>query len=204
MKIRKEFAMKKTIVVFIIISFLSFQCVGCATLSGTEKGAAGGAVAGGVLGAIFGGTKGAIIGGVVGVIVGGVVGNYYDKQVASRDEATKKYENSTKEKKIEIEDSFITPKDGVLPGTMVESNVQYTVLDPVEAKNIQIVETRTLTNGKDMIELAKREVIRSQGTHISTLKFTMPEDIDKGDYTLITTISDGDQTKTSKSPVKII
>ena len=195
--------MKKFIGMLVLVSFLGFQLTGCATMSGTEKGATAGAVAGGILGAILGDTKGAIIGTLAGAIVGGVIGNYYDKQVASRAEAAKKYEYSAKEKKLEIENSLITPKD-VSPGTTVESSVQYTVLDPVETQNIKIIETRTLATGKEMIELSKRDVMRAQGTHLSTMKFTMPKDIDKGEYTLITTITDGEQTKSSKSPMKII
>ncbi len=195
--------MKKFIGILVLVSFLGLQLIGCATMSGTEKGAAAGAVAGGILGAILGDTKGAIIGTLAGAIVGGVIGNYYDKKVASRAEAAKKYEYSAKEKKLAIEDSLITPKD-VSPGTTVESSVQYTVLDPVETQNIKIIETRTLAKGKEMIELSKRDVMRAQGTHLSTMKFTMPKDIDKGEYSLITTISDGEQTKSSKSPINII
>ncbi len=197
--------MKKFIIIFVILSFSGLQFIGCATMSGTEKGALGGAAAGGLLGALVSKNKllGAAVGAFAGAIVGGVIGNYYDKQVASRAEAAKKYEYIAKEKKLEIEDSLITPKD-ISPGTTVESRVQYTVLDPVETQNIKIIETRTLANGKEMIELSKRDVMRAQGTHLSTMKFTMPKDIDKGEYTLITTISDGEQTKSSKSPMNII
>lgn len=35
------------------------------------------------------------------------------------------------------------------------------------------------------------------------MKFTMPKDMDKGDYTLITTVSDGKQTKKVKNHLKV-
>ncbi len=195
--------MKKTIAVLLILSFLAFQFAGCATMSETEKGAAVGAVAGGVLGAILGDTKGAIIGTLAGAVVGAVIGNYYDKKIASRAEAAKKYKYTAKEEKLEIEDSLIIPKD-VAPGSTVEAHVQYTVLAPTEAQQIKVTETRILVNENERLELAKREIVRTQGTHISTMKFTMPRDIAKGDYTLITVISDGKQTKSTNNPLKVV
>jgi surface antigen len=197
--------MKKIFVVFVLVAFLGTQLAGCASMSGTEKGAIGGAAAGGLLGALIGDTKGAIIGTIAGAVVGAVIGNYYDKQVASRAEAAKKYEYipQKSEEKLEIESSSLTSQD-VTVGSTVESNIQYTVLAPVETQKMKVTETRTLVNGNERTDLAKREVIRDQGTHISTMKFTMPKDIEKGDYTLITTVSDGKQTKTVKNPIRVL
>ncbi|MDI6891234.1 MAG: glycine zipper domain-containing protein [Thermodesulfovibrionales bacterium] len=195
--------MKRLVVIFLILSFLGLQLIGCATMTGTEKGAAVGAVAGGVLGAILGDTKGAIIGTFAGAIVGAVIGNYYDKQIASRVEAAKRYEYKAREEKLEIEDSLIVPKD-VAPGSTVECHVQYTVLAPAETQKIKITETRILANGNERLELAKRDVLRAQGTHLSTMKFTMPKDIALGNYTLITTITDGKQTRTTKNTLKVV
>ena len=194
--------MKKIIIVFVIVSFLGLQLIGCASMSGTEKGAVGGAAAGGIIGAILGDTKGAVIGALAGAIIGAVIGNYYDKQTASRAEAAKKYEYTNKEEKLEIENADLKPQD-IAPGSTVESTVLYTVLTPDPGQNIKITESRTLVNGNERLELAKREVVKPQGTHLSTMKFTMPKDIEKGDYTLITTISDGKQTKTVKSTMRI-
>jgi len=195
--------MKKIIIVFVIVSFLGLQLMGCASMSGTEKGAVGGAAAGGIIGAILGDTKGAVIGALAGAIIGAVIGNYYDKQTASRAEAAKKYEYTNKEEKLEIENADLKPQD-IAPGSTVESTVLYTVLTPDPGQNIKITESRTLVNGNERLELAKREVVKPQGTHLSTMKFTMPKDIEKGDYTLITTISDGKQTKTVKSTMRIV
>jgi surface antigen len=195
--------MKKIIVVLVLFSFLGLQLTGCATMTETGRGAAVGAVAGGVLGAILGDTKGAIIGAFAGAVVGAVIGNYYDKQIASRAETAKKYEYKGKEEKIEIEDSSIMPQN-VAAGSTVKANVQYAVLVPDETQQIKITETRTLVNGKERIELARREVIRSQGTHISTMEFAMPKDIEKGEHTLITTISDGKQTGTTKDALRVM
>jgi mannitol-specific phosphotransferase system IIBC component len=202
-KSKEVFAMKKVVIVFVIFSFLGLQLIGCASMSGTEKGAVAGASAGGILGAILGDTKGAVIGAFAGAIIGAVIGNYYDKQTASRAEAAKKYEYKDKEKKLEIEDAAVKPQD-ITPGAKVETTVLYSVLTPDAGQNVKITETRTLISGQERMELAKREVIRPQGTHLSTMKFTLPKDIEKGDYTLIITISDGKQTKTAKSPLRVV
>ncbi|MEW6110356.1 MAG: glycine zipper domain-containing protein [Nitrospirota bacterium] len=195
--------MKKIIVILMLVAFSGFQLTGCATMSETEKGAAVGAVAGGILGAILGDTKGAIIGTLAGAIVGGVIGNYYDKQTASRAEAARKYEYKAHEEQLEIEDVTIRPQE-VTTGASVDASVLYTVLTPDERQNVKITEVRTLVNGKEKLELARREIVRTQGTHLSTMKFTMPKDIEKGDYTLITTVSDGKQTRTAKGAMRIV
>lgn len=195
--------MKRLIVIFVLFSFLALQLAGCTTTTGTGTGAAAGAVAGGVLGAILGDTRGAIAGALAGAVIGAVIGSYYDKQVASRDEAVKRYGYEAREEKLEIRDSLVSPHH-VAPGSTVETHVQYTVLAPVEAQQIRVTETRILAIGNEKIELSKREVIRPQGTHISTMKFTMPKDIEKGDYALITIVSDGKQTKTVKNPLRVL
>ncbi|MDA8089858.1 MAG: glycine zipper family protein [Desulfobacteraceae bacterium] len=194
--------MRRFVIIMLVISFLGLQLASCASMSGTEKGATTGAVAGGVLGAIFGDTKGAILGAFAGAIIGAVAGNYYDKKMASRAEAAKRYHYTAREEKIEIDDSLVVPQK-TTPGSKVEARVQYTVLAPSETQKLRITETRTLVSGKERIQLAKREVVRAQGTYLSTMRFTMPKDIATGDYTLITTVSDGKQIRTAKSDLKI-
>jgi hypothetical protein len=195
--------MKKIIIVFMICSLLCLQLLGCASMSQTGKGAVTGAAAGGILGAILGDTKGAVFGALAGAIVGTVIGNYYDKQSATRAEAAQKYAYKNSEEKLEIENATVTPQD-MTPGAQVEATVLYSVLTPDANQNVKITETRTILNGNDNLELSKREVVRPQGTHLSTMKFTMPKDIEKGAYTLITTVSDGKQIRTAKTLIKVI
>jgi len=197
--------MKKFIILLIIFSFLGLLLTGCATMTETERGAVGGAAVGGLIGALVAKDKllGAAVGAFAGAIAGAVIGNYYDKQVASRAEAANRYEYRAREEKLEIEDSTVRPQD-VTSGATVDASVQYTILTPDERQNIKITEIRTLVNGRERIELARREVVRTQGSHLSTMKFTMPKDIDKGDYTLITSVSDGTRTRTAKNAMRIV
>ena len=197
--------MKKFVVVVMIFSFLSLNLMGCATPH-AGKGAAIGAVAGGILGAAVedtGDIEGAIIGTFAGAIVGAVIGSHYDKQLASRAEAAKRYGYIAKEGKLVIEDSLISPQH-IAPGSNVEICVQYTVLAPIKAQNIKVTEIKTISDGIGIIELSRREVVRAQGTHLSTISFTMPEDIERGDHILTTTISAGKHTKTIKDVLTVI
>lgn len=197
--------MKKFIVILVLFSFLGFQLTGCAFMSQTENRQAVGAASGGILGLIIGGNAlGAIVGAFAGTIVVPVGGYFYDKLVAPRAKAVKKYGFRAEEEILEIEESLIVPQN-VAPGSTVEADVQYTVLAPVDTWQLKITETRMLAKRNEgLIELAKREVFKTQGTHISKFKFTIPKEISKGDYTLITTISNGKQTRTVISAMKII
>jgi hypothetical protein len=194
--------MKRLLVGCLILSFLGLQVMGCATMTETEKGALTGAIAGGILGALLGGKRGAIAGAFAGTVVGAVIGNYYDRQIASRADAAKRHAYRAQEQGLEIEEAAVKPEN-IAPGSNVEVAVVYTVLAPNPKQQVKVTEVRTLANGNTMFELAKRDIARAQGTHVSSLRFTMPKDIAKGDYTLITTISDGVQTKTAKSDIKI-
>lgn len=198
--------MKRFTCSFIAIAVAGSQLTGCAStpdVSGTAQGAGIGAVAGGAIGAIAGGWRGAAIGAAAGAVIGGVAGNYYDKQNATRAEAEKKYGPQVTGDRLEIEKSSLTPQE-VTPGTAVDSIIEYTALSSQKDASIKVTEARTLVGPTDTIELAKREVTRAQGTHASQLRFTMPKDIAKGSYTLVTTVTDGKQTKTVRNPLRVV
>lgn len=198
--------MKRIIASSVVFLFISSQLAGCADTPKTGQGAGIGAIAGGVLGALVSKDKGkgALIGAALGAVAGGVIGNYQDQQTASRAEAAKKYDYAGKQgDRLEVEGFSLNPQD-IAPGANVESSVQYTALAASENQQIKLKETRTLLGEKDTLQLAEREVVRDQGSHTSTLKFTVPKDFPKGDYTLVTTISDGKQTKTARNPLRIV
>lgn len=200
--------MKKVIVYLLLLSFLCLQLTGCASMSGAQKGAAGGALVGSIIGAVIGGKNGAAIGGAVlgaigGALLGGAAGNYYDRKVASRTEAIKKYRYNFKEDMIVIEDSSILPQYAA-SGTKLEAHIQYTVLSPKSYMETKIKETRILDLGSERIVLAEREISRAQGTYASTLRFTLPRDLPKGSYALIAVVSNDKQTRTVTSPLIVV
>lgn len=195
--------MKRVIAASLIVSLCSVQLTGCAEMSSTQKGAGIGAAAGAVLGSLAGGDrKSILIGAALGAIAGAIIADYQDKQTASRAEAERKY-GPVKQDKLQIDSSTLTPED-VMPGDKVESAVQYTALAAREAQQFKVTETRTLMSDKESVQLASREVVRTQGSHVSTMKFTLPKDVAKGDYTLVTTVSDGKNTRTVKNPMRVV
>lgn len=195
--------MKKVIAVSLIVSLCGLQLSGCAELSATQKGAGIGAAAGAVVGGLAGGDRKSIfIGAALGAIAGAIIADYQDKQTASRAEAERKY-GAVQQDKLEIDSSSLTPNN-VMPGDKVESAVQYTALAAKESQQFKVMETRTLTSDKESVQLASREVVRTQGSHTSTMKFTLPKDIAKGNYTLVTTVSDGKHKRTVKNPLRVV
>ncbi len=128
-----------------------------------------------------------------------------DEKKAEKKEDEKKVEKKVYEKKAElfIEKTYVTDSN-IQTGSMVEVNIQYTLLAPVDMHQIQITETRILRTADGTFELAKRDVVRKQGTHLSIIKFTMPDNVPRGYCILYTTISIGNYAKTAKSVLNII
>lgn len=197
--------MKKGLVGICSIVVVVSQLQGCANLSQTEQGAGIGAVAGGALGAAVSKNKGQgfLVGAALGAVAGGLIGNYMDKQNASRAEAAKRYQYDQRESKLEVESAAITPPNVPAGGNM-NAAVQYTTLQPNNQQEVRITETRTLLAGKETYDLGKREVTKTQGTHTSTAKLSLPSDLPKGAYTLVTTISDGKNVRTAKSTFMVV
>lgn len=210
--------MRRHIASSVVTMFIGAQLTGCAAIPGAAAGGASGAAAGGASGAATGGAagaaiggaagaavsestvKGAVVGAAVGAIAGGFIGDYLDKQTASRAEAATKYSSRDH---LELETSSLTPEE-VSPGESVETSVQYSALSATEGDQIKLTETRTLIGPQDTIQLAEREVLRDQGSHTSTLRFTIPKDFPKGDYTLVTTISDGKHRQSARNPLRVV
>jgi len=128
-----------------------------------------------------------------------------NKKAEEEKEQNEKAERKAEDREVNLfmeGSSVATPT--VRSGSMVEANVQYTLLAPVDDNQIKITETRILFSSEKRMELDRREVVRKQGTHISTIKFTMPDDMPKGYCVLFTTISVGRYSKTAKSVINII
>lgn len=197
--------MKKTITSILVVSITGLHLGGCANMSQTEQGAGIGAVAGGALGAAVSKNKGqgALIGAALGALAGAAIGNYMDNQNATRTQAAKKYSYDARSDKLEVERTTVAPQT-VSRGGTIDATVQYTVLSPSTTEQVKLTETRTLISGQDSVDLGRREVVRPQGTHTSTAKVSVPKDLPKGSYTLVTTISDGKNTKTARSQFAVV
>ena len=199
--------MKKVIASILVVSITTMQLGGCANTGATQtqQGAAIGAVSGAALGAAVSKNKGkgALIGALIGLLVGAASGNYRDQQDATRAEAAMKYRYDDRGNKLVVESAAVAPQ-AVSRGGTFESTVQYTTLSPNIEEQVKLTEVRTLVSAQETIDLGRREVVRPQGTHTSTAKVSLPKDLPKGNYTLVTTISDGKNTKTAKTPFAVV
>lgn len=197
--------MKKKIASMLVVCITGMQLGGCANMSQPEQGAGIGAIAGGLLGAAVSNnkTQGALIGAGLGALTGAAIGNYLDKQDATRAQAAKTFSYDARSYKLEVGNATVTPRT-VSRGGTVNSTVQYTALSPNIAEQVKLTETRTLVSGQDSVDLGRREFVRPQGTHTSTAKVSVPQDLPKGNYTLVTTISDGKNTKSARSMFSVV
>jgi hypothetical protein len=199
--------MKKIIFLLLVFSLSSFHLISCTMthikFESEEKHA---------LYMLGGGSIGTLIlGNLGGFIVGSFIADagtltfieYEDQQVGSRKNGLKRYVLKDKRARLFIEGSSVEIKH-VGNSSKVEAHIQYTLLAPSDIEEINIIEKRILSFANESLELDTREIIRKQGTYISTMKFKLPKDMPKGSYTLLTTVSDGKHKKTAKSIMNII
>jgi hypothetical protein len=129
-----------------------------------------------------------------------------DKKAEDRKDQEQKAEKKKWEEKrvsLFIEESSVTTHT-VRTGSTVKSNIQYTLLAPEGTANVKITETRKLWTAYSTRELDTRDITRTQGTYLSSIQFTMPEDMPKGYCILYTTVSDGKRAKTAQSVMNIL
>mgnify|MGYP001569195097 CR=1 FL=1 len=176
---KMNYKIRKMLMSFFIF-FMSFHVSGCATLSPTvEK--------------------------IQGEIVGfweKVKGEQKEKQTATRQEAIRKYNYNGLKDELIIESPLITP-NVVSPGTKIKHELQYTLLASQKGKNFKVSETVTLSGNEIQIELSKKESDKVQGTHVSTLQFVIPKDLNQGSYKIITVISMGAQKQVVTASFKL-
>jgi len=219
-------------VILSLIVFYLFGCSTAYGRRAPEEKSALRTLAGGVLGVLVAGNVGgAIVGALAADIFSLATIKYDDKQLENGAEAARRFQDKYKaeeqkkedkkaeeiketEKKAEkkkedekvklIIEAASVLNQRVETGSTVESNVQYALLAPVDTQQIKITETRILSSAGKRMELSSREIIRTPGTYVSTIKFTMPEDMPAGYCILYTTISGGKYTKSTKSVLNIM
>jgi hypothetical protein len=134
-----------------------------------------------------------------------VVGSSTDTSSGTRDEAIKKYGyRPSQEQRIEVDGVTNTPSR-VAPGDTLESVVRYTVLAAENVQTVRLTVTRAVIVDREAIQLGQQRQWESrQGSHTSSVKLTIPKNMPKGDFTLVTTIFDGKTTKTAKTTFSVI
>ncbi|MBA4417360.1 MAG: hypothetical protein C0392_05560 [Syntrophus sp. (in: bacteria)] len=120
-----------------------------------------------------------------GTFLGGDSG---EQPMDSRDEAIGKYNYKS------IKDEIILGSPSIIPdvariGDTITQTMQYVVLSPEKNKSFKVQEVVTLSGKGILLELSRKEIEKMQGTHTSTVQFTIPNGLARGSYKLITTIS---------------
>ncbi len=91
-----------------------------------------------------------------------------------------------------------------LPGEKIELELDFTLLAPEAGRPLNLIQTVTVFHGADvLVELVQREIRKDQGTHVLKIRFTLPRDIDPGDYRLAVTLALGKLKKTSAADFKV-
>lgn len=100
--------------------------------------------------------------------------------------------------RLDVGRSTVSPRS-VSPGGSLVLSVQYTVITANAGASTKITETHALVIDNEPVELRRQEVVRTQGTHTANAKVTLPSTLSTGNYTVVTTISDGKINKTVKT-----
>ncbi len=186
---------RKIISITVILTFL-IGVFGCASLTEEHKGAttgagigaATGAVAGALLGAKGAKTEMAILGGLAGALAGGAIGHYAYDQKRTKDETAKKYNYSSSQGNlIRIEDFSVVPATAK-PGDTIELKITYALLGVGAGKEVNISEIREIRYEGEIFGKPQVNVSRADGTYVSSIPVTLPNDAKKGKYTVITTV----------------
>jgi hypothetical protein len=186
---------RKFISVTVILTFLT-GIFGCASVPEEHKGAATGAGIGAATGAVAGallGSKGsktemAILGGLVGALAGGAIGHYAYDQKRTKEETAKKYNyDSSQGNMIRIENLSVAPSTAK-PGDTVELKMTYALLGVGAGKEVNISEIREIRYEGEIFGKPQVNVSRADGTYVSSIPVTLPNDAKKGKYNIIATV----------------
>jgi len=186
---------RKMISVIIILTFFA-SGLGCTTFGEEHKGATTGAGVGAATGAVAGallGSKGAktemaILGGLAGALAGGLIGHYAYDQKRTENETAQKYNyNASQGPLLRIEDVSVVPATAK-PGDTVEMKMTYAMLGVGEGKEAALTETREVRYDGEMYGKPQVNVSRGDGTYVTSIPLTLPNDAKKGKYGVISTV----------------
>jgi len=169
-----------------------------------DMGMFSGCISGMIAGGILLNLPGAGMGCILGTGAGYFIGERIDKTLGTRREALMKYPLKENEEKLLVEEPSVAPQNAPVSST-IKTSVQYTIISADEDKKITITERRMLfTEKTGFIKLDEQRVLRTQGTYESAYTFIVPENVSRGNCTIITTISDDKQTRTILSHLTIV
>lgn len=183
-----------TKIISVVLTFtLLLLFVGCQTVMEEHKGAAVGAGAGAATGAVAGaligkGAGAVILGGLIGGLVGGMVGTYAYDMPRTRVQTAKTYNYQPSQGTVlTIENASVSPQIAY-PGSVVNLNMTYAVLNPSPNAETNITEIREITHNNELVGNPEVRVVRPDGTYNSTIPLRLPPNAQKGDYKVRTIV----------------
>ncbi|OPY90889.1 MAG: putative outer membrane lipoprotein [Syntrophus sp. PtaU1.Bin208] len=188
---------KRCLILLVLVAFVSLtSCETLPTVSDEHRGAATGAGVGAAAGAVLGAAvskdaKGAVIGGLVGALVGGAIGHYYYDQRRTETETAKRYGYDTSQGTLlKIEDASAVPQV-IRPGSTVELKMTYALLNDEKNSLLDVVETREIRQGSELVGNPEVRTQRSGGTFTSSIPLTLPSTAKKGLYIVTFKVQSG-------------
>ena len=106
----------------------------------------------------------------------------------SREEAIRSFGYMGAEEELHLGAPTISPMV-VGRGERLTRVLPITLLAPRKETTFSVLETVSMSGEGVLIELWRRESERPQGTYASTLQFIIPNDLPRGNYTLITVVT---------------
>ena len=181
---------KRSLALLLVITLaLPPLMTGCQTYGESGGlGAASGALIGGVIGHQSGSAiEGALIGGALGGMAGLIA---HDVKVRKQRDAQQTMEHYNYQpaqgESLLLEESFVQPQS-IRLGDSFNSTIQYALMGT--GAGVEVSEQRTLLQGdRVMAELSTKKFTRQDGTWSSSQSFRLPNNLQPGQYTLVTSV----------------
>ncbi len=147
-----------------------------------------------------------VAGGVFGVLAGGAIGSYSDVQLASRQEAIRRYAGNQPPRllSVRIVEALIEPPV-IHSGGEVGLRLAYAVLTPAPDSSAEVVETREVRYRGDIVAAPIARSVRTGGAFSSVVPLRLPEGAPVGRYRVVSFVRAGsieDRAETSFDVVR--
>lgn len=142
--------------------------------------------------------EGAIAGAIIGGLAGLVAHDIKAKKQRDAQATAQQYGYVPAQGEVlSLETSSALPSV-VLPGNMVEGSIQYALLGSGNG-GIDVVETRQLMRGDQLVGESTKTVHRTDGTWASTQQFKLPNNAPAGQYRILQTVQSAKSRITASS-----
>lgn len=195
--------MKRTAIIITISAILMSSCASMQQ-GGQNKtlGAGAGAAAGALLGQVLGkSTEATLIGGALGAVLGYAIASHIDSQTnkISTEQQAKAMLPPEKRKGtvIQVQERSVSPTEQFTAGEKVTVRVIYIIHDETK-RQMPVQEKKAIwRDGQLVKEITNNQEVRENGMYESLTSFTLPNELEKGEYEFRHSINTDSVSKTS-------